>query len=104
MKKYITGIAAVVMAASLSAFTYAPAKNGRSTNTYHYVGNLYTDAEYNNEQNWEKGGTNCGAVGTKMCTIVAPDDGSDNPDFSALPGGGNVRTDNTIIFSKVFKQ
>lgn len=111
MKKYLLVIAVMAIALSLSAFNYLPSvKDHHKTShrfvtaTYHYVGTVYTDAEYNKEANWLKGTASCGVPGSKLCTIVAPDDGSSQPDFSALPVGGNVRTDNTIISNQTFKQ
>lgn len=103
MKKYLFGLGVMAIAASLSAFTYAPAKKDFTTATYRYTSSTYTDIEYNKEVNWVKGTISCGTPGTKLCTIVAPDDGTNQPDFSALPVGGNVRTDETIIEDRDFK-
>ncbi len=103
MKKYLSGIVALLLAVSATAFVNLPVTNtNASSSTYFYAGGVYDDAHYDVASYWNKTVLTCSS-GPKMCSVVAPDGSGGHPDFSGLPPGGHVRTDNTIIGTKTFK-
>ena len=103
MKKYLAGIVAVLLAVSATAYTNLPAPTaGSSTSTYYYAGNAFDDVDYDVSGNWNKTVLTCSS-GPKLCSIVAPDGTGGHPDFSGLPSGHHVRTDDVIISNQTFK-
>jgi hypothetical protein len=68
MKRYITGIIAVVIAIGMAAFT-APAKKPLSTFTFRFTPTNYTQSLVENNDNWVSGASLCTGAANKACQM-----------------------------------
>jgi hypothetical protein len=93
MKKYLTGLFAVLFALSLTAFQQAPAKtvkqDGKRTNAYYYLNSSSAGDEIY-DTSWElvpdqaPGEIPCTGDDEVLCTILAPEGDFGHPDFSSI--------------------
>jgi hypothetical protein len=72
MKRYLTGIIAVVIAIGMAAFT-APAKKPLSTSTFRYTLGTYTQPQVQDNNNWVSGASLCGGTANKACQMEVDD-------------------------------
>jgi hypothetical protein len=102
IRKYGLNMLALVIAVSAAAFTNKPVVHSSTSSTYYYAGSVFDDAHYDVAGNWNKTVLTC-TTGPKLCSVVAPDGSGSHPDFSGMPPGHHVSTDNTIISGRTFK-
>ena len=73
MKRYITGIIAVVIAIGMAAFT-APAKKPLSTFTFRYTpATNYSQLQVQDNSNWVSGASLCAGQENKACQMEVTD-------------------------------
>lgn len=72
MKRYLTGIIAVVIAIGMAAFT-APAKKPLSTFTFRYTPATYTQLQVQDNSNWVSGASLCAGTANKACEMEVTD-------------------------------
>jgi hypothetical protein len=72
MKRYITGIIAVVIAIGMAAFT-VPAKKPLSTFTFRYTPASYSQLQVQDNSNWVSGASLCGGPANKACQMEVTD-------------------------------
>ena len=72
MLRYLSGIAATIIAISLVAFT-APEKKPLSTFTFHYTPGTYTQSQVQTNSNWLSGASLCAGQANKACQMQVDD-------------------------------
>jgi hypothetical protein len=72
MKRYLSGIAATIIAISLVAFT-APEKKPLATFTFRYTPATYTQPQVQDNSNWVSGASLCGGTANKACQMQVDD-------------------------------
>jgi len=72
MKRYLSGIAATIIAVSLVAFT-APEKKPLSTFTFRYTPATYTQPQVQDNSNWVSGASLCAGQANKACQMEVTD-------------------------------
>lgn len=68
MKRYISGIAAAIIAICMVAFT-TPGKKPLSTFTFRFTPNNYTQPQVEANGNWVSGASLCGGAANKACQM-----------------------------------
>jgi hypothetical protein len=72
MKRYLTGIIAIVIATGMAAFT-APAKKPLSTFTFRYTPSTYSQLQVQDNSNWVSGASLCAGSANKACQMEVTD-------------------------------
>jgi len=109
MKRYFTGLLAILIAIALTSFGNNKPQKPSSLFSYRFIGVIYDDASYDNPNNWvlDLGGLFCGAPGPKLCTIDAQPDlwNIFIPDFSGLDWWDHVRStvNTSVVCNRKYK-
>ncbi len=72
MKRYVSGIAAIIIAVSMVAFT-APEKKPLATFTFRYTPATYTQPQVQDNSNWVSGASLCAGPANKACQMEVTD-------------------------------
>ncbi len=73
MKRYITGIAAVVIAVTAVAFTVPIHTSPKATFTFRYTPGTFTQLQVQTNSNWVSGAAACGGAANKACQMEVTD-------------------------------
>ena len=68
MNRYLTAMAAVIIAIGMAAFT-APPKKSATTFTFRYTPTTYTQPQVETNSSWVSGAALCGGTANKACQM-----------------------------------